>query len=58
MEKTDTFSKFIQNGDFSHEKIEEIMDYYNVSEKQLVRKTFKYLGDEIGVSRITLFLKL
>ena len=58
MEKTDTFSKFIQNGDFSHEKIEEIMDYYNVSEKQLVRKTFKYLGDEIGVIKDNSFFEL
>ena len=58
MEKTDTFSKFIQNGDFSHEKIEEIMDYYNVSEKQLVRKTFKYLGDEIGVIKDNSFFEI
>ena len=44
-----TFSKFIQAGDFSDEKIEGILIHYNAPKKTLVNKTFKYLGEEIGV---------
>ncbi len=58
MKDHDTFSKFIQNGNFSQEKIDEIKDYYDVSDKQLVRKTFKFLNSEIGDIKNNIFFEL
>ena len=49
MNNNDTFSKFIKSGDYSPQNIEDIQEYYNVSDKQLVRKAFKYLNSEIGI---------
>ncbi len=58
MKDNDTFSKFIINGDFSEKKINKIMNYYDVSDKQLVRKTFKYLNSEIGIIEDNKFFEI
>ena len=58
MKDNNIFSKFIQKGDFSQEKIEGIKEYYNISDKQLVKKTFKYLNAEIGVIQDNSFFEL
>ncbi len=53
----DTFRDFIYDGDFSEEKIENIKEYYNASEKQLIRKTFNFLNGEIGVIKDNAFFE-
>lgn len=58
MNNNDTFSKFIMKGDYSTENIENIKEYYNVSDKQLVRKTFKYLNSEIGIIQDNSFFEM
>ncbi len=52
------FTKFIINGDFSEKKITKIMNYYNITDKQLVRKTFKYLNSEIGIIQDEKFFEI
>ena len=57
MMENETFSKFIQKGDFSQEKIDEMLNFYNISKKQLVRKSFKFLNAEIGVIQDNAFFE-
>lgn len=42
-------AKFIYDGDFSQEKIDELLDNSCSNERQLVKRTFKFLNDKIGV---------
>ena len=58
MKDNNIFSKFIQKGDFSQENIDVIKEYYNISDKQLVKKTFKYLNAEIGIIEPNSFFEL
>ena len=48
MRNNSVFSNFIKTGDFRQSNIDKILEYYDLNDKQLVRKTFKFLNAEIG----------
>ena len=48
MKERDLFSKFIKRGNFGFNEIENIKDSLSINDKQLIRKTFKLLNNEIS----------
>ena len=55
MRERDLFSKFVKKGKFSLDDIENLKDTLSLNDNQLIRKTFKFLNNEIASLEYTTF---
>ena len=49
MRNIDSFSKFVTKGDFRDKKISAAQVSLQMTNKQMIRRTFRYLGQEIAI---------